>query len=323
MNEPTTASAPSAPSQPSAPAPEAKASQPETKSSQPSPATGSADPAPKPGETAAQAAARVKLALNLRGKQEEREFSQEELTKWVQLGLVSGTSLREAKELEKRAKAEREQHLERLKSDPWAALQELGLDPDQLAEARIQRRLERELASPEARRAAEAEERLARLEAEREAELSAREEQEQSLLAQRYAEQYQQEILRVLPTVKGIPQGPDGKGDPEVIQRVAYYIHEALQREEDLPVQEALALVQEDYRNIFTGAVQGLDGAALAELLGAEAVDRIRRWDLQRLKGAPQAPPSGTRPTTGPAPAQQPPAGMSPSEWREWVRSRL
>jgi hypothetical protein len=89
-----------------------------------------------------------KYQLKVRGKTVEREvdLSDDDFMKnQLQLAEMSKISMQEASELKKAYQKE----MERFKSNPWEVLQDLGFDPDELAELRIQQRIEEMKKSPE------------------------------------------------------------------------------------------------------------------------------------------------------------------------------
>lgn len=180
----------------------------------------------------------------------------------------------------------------------------LGEDFDKIAEARVQEKVRRAAMSPEERKALELQEREQVLER-RAREI---EERDRRTKAETEARQHEERAAKVAPEMRkalgdalgkhGL--GEDGRAFGELRRLCGDYLQETGKPLTRGVVAELAAIVAEDHEKISTDLRTGvwsreretllkLEGAdliaAFEEKLGKEALEKIRRADLDRLKG--------------------------------------
>lgn len=282
----------------------------------PPPSTGAPDAgaqpnaAPKPGETPAQAQARIKLLLG--GK--EQEFDPSEVATNFEKGrnaaqLLSKVEARRQEAL--KAKAEAEGLLSKLKKDPRSALRELGVDLRKLSESTILEEMELEQMTPEARRAYEAEQKLKKYEEEK----ARAEEEKQRATFEAEKARHQDEFSNLFMETMGKTGLPK-----ESARWVAYRMaHLYAQNEEaglESTPEEMAAYVMQGVQTEHRGVLSGLKGKALLEYLGPDVVREVLSGHLEgvRARRGTVAAPVAPAPRQA-APAQQQPANPRRGRW--------
>ena len=219
----------------------------------------------------------------------------------------------EERERVAREKAEAEGILEKLKNDPWNTLQELGLDPRQLSEEKLLELLEEEQMTPEAKRMRELEQKTLEYEKkekerqQKEEELRKEEEKrkndEEFQQLQRQAEEkYEADFLKAMETTTLTKS-------ERTIRRIADVIYQSALAGEELPVDLAVKLVEEEAVEGSREYIKNLRGEALVEFLGKDVVKDILKHETSKLKN--------------PAPTNKPSVSkedkLSPSKKSEYV----
>lgn len=242
-----------------------------------------------------------KFDLKVRGKTISREVDlgdEDYIRNQLQLAEVSKQSMQESAELKKAYQSE----LARLKSDPWKVLAELGMDPDQLAEMRIQDRIEQLKKTPD----------QIEREKEREELRQAREEsaklkkEKDDLYMQKLNEQagmeLRKEIDGALSTSKILPK------NDKSIKRIADAMHWAINEHNmsDITAEQVLAFVEEDYRREIGSLMDDSPEEVLETLIGQKNLERMRKKRLasKRATVSPETL-SSVKPTAGSVPANQ------------------
>jgi hypothetical protein len=194
----------------------------------------------------------------------------------------------EERERVAKEKAEAEGILEKLKNDPWNTLQALGLDPRQLSEEKLLEILEEEQMSPEAKRIKELEQKAKEYEEHdkkrkhQEEELRKEEEKrkndEEFQALQKNAEQkYEAEFLKAM-------ENTTLTKDERSIRRIADVIYQSALAGEELPVDLAVKLVEEENVEGSKAYIRNLRGDALVEFLGRDVVKDILKHETSKLK---------------------------------------
>ena len=226
-----------------------------------------------------------KYSLRVNGKTVEKEFDFSD-EKAMQKELQMAAAGREAMEV----KAEYEKALktlvERLKEDPLSLAEELGMDADELAALRLQKKLEEAKKSPEQvereRMQKEIEEYRKR-ETDREAQLKAaeaRREQEDAI------KELDDEIDQALNAYTTLP-----KGSPIVMDLIAKNLNWAMdnhekfgfEKPEDVKVEHILPSVEKDLVKYMNKFFEGIPQDLYNKFLGQKASENMRQ---QRLKSA-------------------------------------
>jgi hypothetical protein len=158
---------------------------------------------------------------------------------------------------------------------------ELGMDPREMSEAFLieQLKAEQESASlsEDQKRAKELEKKIAEYEKkEKEAMEQAKKKQHEEM-QQKFMQSYDQEFTKALDT-SGLPR------NPTTIRRIAEVMYTAMSKGHDMPVSEAAEIVRDDMRGGMTEFIKSLKGDKLAEWLGKDALEDLRKYELSKLK---------------------------------------
>jgi hypothetical protein len=206
----------------------------------------------------------------------------------LQMAEAARQSMQESAQLKKLY----EKEVGRLKSNPWEVLQELGMDPDELAELRIQSRIEEMKKSPDQlarekieKELLEARQKYDKLNNEREAERFEK-------LKQSAAVQIESEIEAALDAHKTLPKSR------HIVKRIADSLLWAMdQGYEDATVEDVLPMVENEWREEMSRLMDDSSEDILEQLIGQRNLDRMR---TKRLAGMNQQPKSTSaiKPTT-------------------------
>ncbi len=228
----------------------------------------------------------IKLKLKLDKREEEREFDHDTLTRTVQKGLVADRRFEEAarKEQEVRKLANDLQDKYSKLSDKQArklALQELGIDPIQLAEELMSEYLEEQSLTAEQRRIKELEAFQKQKQEEEEAYRKQLEQQQEMQAQQNYYKEIDETISQVLET-EGIQK------NLEVVERIIQYMRAAHKTGVEITVPEIVSKLKNDGTNFIKSFVQNKNVEQLAVLLGEDMLKEINNHYLkQRVGGKP------------------------------------
>lgn len=227
-----------------------------------------------------------KFQLKVNGKVVEKEvdLSDENYIKnELQLAAAARQSMSEAAALKKNL----EKEINRLKSDPFSVLAELGLDPDQLAQARLEQRVQELSKSPEQqakeqydKALAEAREEAKRLREEKEA-IEFSKLQEQAAIA------LEEEIIDALDAHKTLPKSK------HITKRVADSLLWAIDNGfPDATAQDVLPLVEKEWREEIAALMDDSPEEMLEMIIGKRNIDRLL------TKKAPKLPTKVPNPNT-------------------------
>jgi hypothetical protein len=175
-----------------------------------------------------------------------------------------------------------EETMARLKADPWAALKELGLDPDKAASERILAKIEEERLASE--NPAELERR--KLERELADERASKEE------IQRKAEEIETNKKREIVRAKIDKQFTAALTEaqlpatPYTVARMADVMARNLREDEhwDATPAELAQLVREDLQTELANLAKSLGPDQLEAFLGTDALKALRKYDLERVR---------------------------------------
>ena len=192
----------------------------------------------------------------------------------LQLAAAARQSMQEAANLKKMY----EKEVGRLKQNPWEVLQELGLDPDELAELRIQQRIEEMKKSPE------------QLERERiQVELQAAREEARRLKEERDATQFEQlkeqaaaqievEIEQALDSHKTLPKSR------HIVKRIADSMLWAINNGfDDVTAEDVMPLVEKEWRDEMSRLMDDSPEDILEQLIGQRNIERLRAKRLNAM----------------------------------------
>ena len=198
----------------------------------------------------------------------------------LQLSAAARQAMQESANLKKLYESE----VSRLKQDPFSVLAELGLDPDQLAEMRIQQRIEEMKKSPE------------QLEREKiQAELQAAHEEANKLKAEREAEQFEKlkeqaaaqietEIEQALDAHKTLPKSR------HIVKRIADSMLWAMGNGfDDVTAEDVMPLVEKEWREEMSRLMDDSPEDVLEQLIGQRNIERLRAKRLNAMSSVKTA----------------------------------
>lgn len=222
-----------------------------------------------------------KYDLKVRGKTISREVDLSDddyLRNQFQLAEVSKQSMQESAELKKAYQKE----LERFRAKPWEVLEELGLNPDELAEMRIQQRIEEMKKSPEQ---LESEKIRAELQQAREEAKRLKEEKESiemQKLQEQAAVQINDEISKAISATKTLPNSP------YVIKRVADSMLWAMNNGyEDVTAEDVVQLVEHEMKQELSQLYDQMPEEVLEQFIGRKNIERMRKSRVAKVKSTP------------------------------------
>lgn len=219
-----------------------------------------------------------KYQLKVRGKTIEKEIdlSDDDFIKnQLQLAEVSKQSMQEAAELKKAYQKE----LERFRQNPWQVLEELGLNPDDLAESRIQQRIEEMKKSPE-----QLEKERIQLELQQAREEAKRLKEEKEAfefqkLQEQAAVQINDEITEALSQHGSLPN------TSQMTKRIADTMLWAMNNGfEDVTAADVVPLVEQEWRQEMAQLFDQYPEEALEQLIGKKNIERMRKKRVAQVK---------------------------------------
>lgn len=241
----------------------------------------------KPTEQQLKDAEKVIKKYKIKVDGQELEVDEDELLKGYQKGRGAQKKFDEAAKYRKQA----EQAFDLLKTQPAKALSGLGHDVRKFAEEYLAGELEKELMSPEQRENMELKRKLAeREEADKAVEMAKREE-EASKLRNAEIQDIDLKIGKILST-SGLPK------TPKTVAMVASYMNDAMDLGyKDVQPDDVIDLVRNDYNNLLKDILGATDGDTLVKLVGEDTINKIRKYDLARVKAKTPATPTSTQST--------------------------
>lgn len=204
----------------------------------------------------------------------EREVDEATMIRNYQLAEASNKRFQDAAKKEKQIQAQ----IEKLKSDPWAAMKEFGMDPREAAEAYLAAQLEEEMMDPrdrELRDLKKENSQFKQTESEKKKQADQMRMQEMTAKAQ---ESLQQEFI-------GAIQATGLKPSYATVRRMAALMHDAGANGVDLTADQAAQIISEELSGDVSDHLSAYDDAeSLAQLLGPERLKKLREWELSKLK---------------------------------------
>lgn len=192
----------------------------------------------------------------------------------------------------------------------------LGHDSRLLAEKYLAKQLETELMDPRDRELAEAKAKLKHIEDLERKQQEAVEAQRNEALKQKFAKDYNDQFVAALEESGLPPTKP-------MIAEMAKYIGRSAKIGFKMSAAEAAALVKEDVLIAHQRLIGDADGEILMKLLGENVANKIRKYDVAKLKSPEQF--LQTPKDQPDAPRERPTKGnkrMSAKEWREFNRKK-
>lgn len=259
-------------------------------------AKGGVKGAPPPVETTV-AAPEPKVKLKIDGQVEE--MTQAEIERWASKGRFSDKTTQEAREAIKRATAlakkmesDAAAARERAKTDTDAWLKEHGIDPDEFAKSRLEKKVEEGKMTPEQRRAAELEQENKRLKADQDKLAKEREAERVQQVTNQLQKRIENELGAAAKRAGINPQ------DSELFFAVYESFREAfdlgllpldanglLPHHADRIIEDAQGKLEGAQKQIRDNALK-LKGQPLLDFIGREAVANIVTAELERIRAA-------------------------------------
>lgn len=257
------------------------------------PATATAPPVK--GATAATPVPESFLEMMVDGQ--SRKFSKEEVHRFVGKGAFADKTVQQAKEALKASQAlkeERENERRRLKEETEAYLAEQGIDLDALARRRLDKKVAEHQMTPEQRANAELQEKVKALEdkvstVDKE-KAAAAEKAQQKALQQRL-----ENDLAGAAEAAGIPK--DGNGFYAVYMALKEFVDSGLPYDSARVVELAKENLDGARNGLKQAVLKDMDGAGLEEMLGAQNVEKLIRYRMDKVRGV------ATSKTAAPKPA--------------------
>lgn len=199
---------------------------------------------------------------------------EEALKKELQMAAAGRQAMQEAAELKKLYSNE----INRLKESPWEVFKELGLDPDELAEMRIQQRIEEMKKSPEQIEREQLQKELEDARKQLEAEQKRAQEAEMARLQEQAAASLDEEISNALTAHPEIPNSEYG------VKKIADVMLWAIdQGWSDVTVEDVIPTVKAELKKDINRFMTELPEDFLESYIGQKNINRLRE---KRIKAA-------------------------------------
>lgn len=224
-----------------------------------------------------------RFELKVNGKNVVREIDlndKEAIKRELQLALAGRQTMQEMAELKKLYT----QEINRLRQDPFAVLQELGIDPDELSYSHLERKVQEAQKSPEEQERDRLQKELEELRGKAKQEEERRIQAEQSRLQEQAAKQLDDEIDEALDEYKHLPRSP------RVVKHIASVMMWALDNGmEDITVKDVLPTVEKELKKEISDIIDNLPEDFIEEFIGQRGMEKMRK---KRVAQAAQQPKS-------------------------------
>lgn len=238
---------------------------------------------------------------------EEVEVDEDELKAGYQTRKASDEKFREAAMSKKQA----EEFIHLLRTNPKKVLSnpDLGIDVRKFAEEFLVEQMEEEMMDPKDRELRDAKRQLEEIENEKKRIKEEEESKQAAQLKEKYSQEYQTSIVEALQT-SGLPKSE------HTVKRMAYYMHQGLKRGMNLGAKDVVSLVKQDYIDEQKALYSNLDGDMLVQLLGSDVADKIRKYDVSKVKGQRQEPKYPAKQPEGGTPRPKKSKKISKEDWK-------
>lgn len=248
------------------------------KNAQPVEATGEIEDT---GEDLPKEVAKKNFKLKVDGR--DVEVDEGELVKRAQMGYSADKKWQEAAEMKKQL----QDFIGFLQKDPASALEQMGFNVDELAEQRIQQRIEEMKKSPEQLEREKMQKELEQMKAEREKEKESARNQEMQRLQDHFAVEIENDISGALDDNSyGFPK------TPYVVKRIADTMILAMEEGRktnnqalmNIKAKDVLGLVQEEIRRELHDMYALSPDEVFEQLIGKDRLNKYRRGKIKRPK---------------------------------------
>lgn len=219
--------------------------------------------------------------IKVNGKEKDVQLdwnNKEDIIRRLQMAEAAPMAMQRAAELEKNF----ERSLRDIADDPWSVLAELGLDPDELAEQRIQQRIAELQKTPDQIAQEARDKELEELRQK----LKAQEEEKESIEFARLQQEAEQDldnsITEALSSTTSLPKSP------YVVKRIADAMLTAMQNgRDDVTPKDVIPWVEKEINEEMQGLFTAMPDKLLEQYLGNKTIDRLRQNRLSKMKTQP------------------------------------
>lgn len=195
----------------------------------------------------------------------------EYFTKQAQLARVSQNRMQETAELKKvgvQTEAEIKGFVEALKSDPIKVLESMGIDTKEMSVERLQAEAKKLEMSDEEREISDLKQKLKDHEEKKDAAEKQATLEKQERMRDQYAAEYEQDLMSAIDDSQ-LPK------NPEIIQRLAQYMHTAIKLGIDLSFKDLIPMVHDSVRTDMSKLLGSLPVEEIMGVLGDENIQKI------------------------------------------------
>ena len=245
--------------------------------------------------------------------EEEVDFSDKEaLKKRFQLGHAAQKRMAEAKA----AKAKAYEIVKAFEDDPANILERLGPKGLEAAEKFLMKKIQEQMKSPEEREYEMTKAELAKYKEQEKLAKEAEEKQKISAQEAKYAQEFQATIISALEKT-GLPKTPD------LVKRMAYIMSKNLELGLDLSPEELAHEVRKDQQELIKSLSKDASIEQLLEMLGPDIANKIRKYDLEKLKLKRNPVLSPDKPEVFENTEKRSKKPVSMDEWKAQIEERL
>lgn len=222
-----------------------------------------------------------KLKLKVDGKEIEEEFDlddEERLVKELQMARMGQKRAQQHSDLDKSVKA----FFAAFEKDPFRAMSELGMKPEQVIDKYINEQLENSKKSPEQIEAEKNRAELQALKAEREKEKEDNKSKELVRLQEQAFQQYDVQLEQSL-SKSDLPK------TPYTVKKIADYMIAGLKAGKDVSPEDVIPLVREEMHNDLKEMFASLPEEVVEGLLGEQVLTKLRKRRVAKAAAAQQA----------------------------------
>lgn len=223
---------------------------------------------------------RLQWKAKIDGAEEDVDLDEDTIKRDYQKWRGSDKRFEEAKKIYEDAnKKDREvtELLQLMRTRPDLVLQQLGLNPDELAEQRLIEKMKYEMLSPDARRAFEAEQKLAQYDAY----MAEQQRMQEANVTQQEYQKATQSIQAMI--LEGLKSGALAN-TPDAIARVATRMLAGDEQRNPIAPEDAVKGAKQAALQEFQHYTRQMDGKELASWLGEENLKKVREFDLGRIR---------------------------------------
>jgi hypothetical protein len=256
--------------------------------------------------------AKKKFTYKADGKEISEELDDSELVNRLSLSKAAMSRMQEATQQKKQI----EQFLQQLQNDPLSVLNNDKIMGKakfrEIAEKFLTDQLQQELLSPEERARAEMEERLKSYEQKEKERQEAETARQSKILEEHYAKKYEETIISALNS-SNLPK------TPYTVARMATLMQKNLQHGLDLEPNQIAQLVFEEYQSESKAIAGNASVEQLLKIYGEDVINKIRKFDLERIRGQAVPKVENTKPATPMAQERR----LTPREYTEQLRAKF